>query len=75
MSPETPKPSAEQENVQDDIQAARESISEETVDSRDLVRKSGYAADSDPEEVIENPAVAPQMPNEPNDIRHDLSRE
>jgi hypothetical protein len=35
------------------------SIEEETFDSRDLVNKGGY--DKDPREIVENPAVTPQM--------------
>lgn len=35
------------------------SVDEETFDPRDLVNKGGY--DKDPREIVENPAVTPQM--------------
>ncbi|PSN11923.1 hypothetical protein C7293_22385 [filamentous cyanobacterium CCT1] len=44
-----------QPNNPDDTQ----SVDKETFDPRDLVNKGGY--DKDPREIIENPAVTPQM--------------
>ncbi|MBE9113217.1 hypothetical protein IQ273_27940 [Nodosilinea sp. LEGE 07298] len=44
-----------QQNNPDNTQ----SIDEETFDPRDLVTKGGYS--KNPREIIENPAVAPQM--------------
>ncbi|PSR16448.1 hypothetical protein C8255_17780 [filamentous cyanobacterium CCP3] len=44
-----------QPNNPDDTQ----SVDKETFDPRDLVNKGGY--DKDPREIIDNPAVAPQM--------------
>ena len=44
------------------------------VDPRDLVRTSGIP--ENPEEVLSNPAVAPQMPDDSlRDLRGDLSKE
>lgn len=40
------------------------------VDVQDLVNKGGY--DRDPREIVENPAVAPQMITEPHDLRSDM---
>ncbi|MGG6241875.1 hypothetical protein ACQ4N7_24905 [Nodosilinea sp. AN01ver1] len=44
-----------QQNNPDNTQ----STDDETFDPRDLVTKGGY--DKDPREIIENPAVTPQM--------------
>lgn len=38
-----------------------------------LVYRGGYQGD--PREIVENPAVAPQMLNEPGDLRDDLLEE
>lgn len=46
---------------------------EPTVDPRDLVYSGGYAGD--PREIVENPAVTPEMINEPGDNRIDLLEE
>lgn len=43
------------------------------VDPRDLVYKGGFQGD--PREIVENPAVSPQMLNEPGDLRIDLMEE
>lgn len=43
---------------------------ERAVDPRDLVRPGGFAGD--PKEIVQNPAVAPQMLNDPGDLRSDL---
>lgn len=45
---------------------------QQAIDPRDLVTKPGLAADQDPREIVSNPAVTPEMPNEPGDIRSDL---
>lgn len=42
-------------------------------DPRDLVSKGGYVGN--PREIIENPAVAPQMLDRPEDLRDDLLAE
>jgi len=42
------------------------------VDVRDLVSKSGY--EKDPREIIENPAVTPQMPDESSDSQVGMER-
>lgn len=44
-----------------------------TVDPRDLVYSGGYTGD--PREIVENPAVTPQMMNEPGDKRIDILEE
>ena len=41
--------------------------------SQDLVSKGGYVGN--PREIIENPAVAPQMLDRPEDLRDDLLAE
>jgi hypothetical protein len=45
---------------------------QQAIDPRELVTKPGLAADQDPREVVSNPAVTPEMLNEPGDIRSDL---
>jgi hypothetical protein len=44
-----------------------------TVDPMDLVYSGGYSGD--PREIVENPAVTPQMLNEPGDLRADEMEE
>ena len=44
-------------------QEVRKSVDEETYDPRDLVIKPGYAATQNVDELIDNPAVTPEMPN------------
>ncbi|MFP5271595.1 hypothetical protein [Coleofasciculus sp.] len=46
-----------------------------TVDPKDLAMKPGYIADRDAQETVNNPAVAPQMLNDPSDDRGDLRRD
>lgn len=46
---------------------------EETVNPLDLVYSGG--TDRDPRELVENPAVTPEMPNEPGDLRGDTLEE
>lgn len=48
---------------------------EQAIDPRDLVNKGGLPPDQDPQEIVNNPAVTPQMINEPGDLRSDLRRE
>ena len=52
---------------------SNEPDADKTADPRDLVIKPGYVADNDPNEVIDNPAVTPQMLDE-KDQRGDLQR-
>lgn len=48
--------------------------SDQMVDVQEnLVYKGGYAGD--PREIVENPAVAPEMLNQPGDLRQDLSED
>ena len=47
-------------------------VDEQTIDPRDLVSKGGY--DKDPREVVENPAVTPQMPEESQDSQAGMER-
>jgi hypothetical protein len=42
---------------------------QKTVDPMDLVYSGGY--NGDPREIVENPAVTPEMLNEPGDLRAD----
>lgn len=44
-----------------------------TVDPQDLVYSGGYTGD--PREIVENPAVTPEMLNEPGDLRSDALEE
>lgn len=46
---------------------------DDIVDPRDLVRTSGIP--ENPEEVMSNPAVAPQMIDDMRDLRGDLTKE
>ena len=46
---------------------------ERIVDPRDLVYSGGF--DRDPQEILGNPAVAPEMIQEGRDLRVDLFRE
>ncbi len=45
----------------------------DTVDPRDLVYSGG--TDKDPRELVENPAVAPEMLNQGDNLRSDLIEE
>lgn len=58
-------------------QETKKQLMDQTYDSRDLVIKPGYAAEQDPKEVIDNPAVTPEMLNEARgeDNRRDLRPE
>jgi hypothetical protein len=76
MSTETPNPSTDQENAKDTeqgVEAIEESVLKDAVDPRDLIMKS--RSDVDREELVTNPAVVPQMLNEPSDLRDDLKRD
>lgn len=42
---------------------------QKVVDPNDLVYSGGYQGD--PREIVENPAVTPEMLNEPGDLRAD----
>ncbi|MBD2079368.1 hypothetical protein [Leptolyngbya sp. FACHB-17] len=42
---------------------------QKVVDPNDLVYSGSYQGD--PRELVENPAVTPEMPNEPGDLRAD----
>lgn len=44
-----------------------EELDKQAVDPRDLVYKGGY--NKNPREVVENPAVTPQMLDEPQETR------
>ncbi|KAM3093862.1 hypothetical protein ACKFKG_16725 [Phormidesmis sp. 146-35] len=45
----------------------------ETVNPQDLVYAGGFVGDA--REIVENPAVTPQMLNEPGDLRSDALEE
>jgi len=71
MSTQKPNSSADQGNYKD---TDEDSALEETVDVvEDLVMKGGYTGN--PQEILDNPAVAPQMIDEPSDLRDDLRRD
>ena len=68
MTGEAPKQPAFKQNVNPPTGT------QDIVDPRDLVRTGGIP--ENPEEVISNPAVAPQMPDDIlRDLRGDLSKE
>ena len=68
MSPETPKPSADQENAKDEEQTQEDSALKDAVDPRDLVMKGRSVLD--PQEIGTNPALAPETVtlNEPAEV-------
>lgn len=72
MNSDTPNPSADAETVKT-LATGEETVIEDAFDPRDLVMKSGQVEDR--EELIDNPAVAPQMPDDFKDLRGDLRRE
>jgi len=45
---------------------------DQAIDPRDLVTKPGLGPNQDPREIVNNPAVTPEMLNEPGDIRGDV---
>ena len=67
LSMTSPKP--ENENVKN---AQNSSSDDQTVDVRDLVSKGGYQ--KNPREVVENPAVTPQIPDESSDSQIGMER-
>lgn len=67
MSSETSKPSVNQENAKNDEQTEQESVLKDAVDPQDLALKGRTI--QDPEELRTNPAVVPQMLDDPADIR------
>ncbi|MBD0363466.1 MAG: hypothetical protein ICV55_11955 [Coleofasciculus sp. C3-bin4] len=75
MSPETPNPSADQENAKDKEQSEEESVLKDAVDPRDLVMKGRSIVD--PEEIGTNPALAPETIalNEPAEVREGFKRD
>jgi hypothetical protein len=76
MSPETPNPSANQENAKDKEQTdEEESVLKDAVDPRDLVMKGRSIVD--PEEIGTNPALAPETIalNEPAEVREGFKRD
>jgi hypothetical protein len=76
MSPETPNPSADQENAKDKEQTdEEESVLKDAVDPRDLVMKGRSIVD--PEEIGTNPALAPETIalNEPAEVREGFKRD
>jgi hypothetical protein len=75
MSPETPNPSANEENAKDKEQTEEESVLKDAVDPRDLVMKGRSIVD--PEEIGTNPALAPETIalNEPAEVREGFKRD
>lgn len=66
MSEEQPK----KPNLHEEEKPQKGMEREGVKDPRDLVMKGGY--NKNPRELVNNPAVTPEMLNEPGDIRHDL---
>ncbi|PSN18899.1 hypothetical protein C7271_10115 [filamentous cyanobacterium CCP5] len=58
---------------QDHLDQIKRKVEEDTVDPRDLVNKGGYS--KHPRDIVENPAVTPQMHNETEDSRAGFIRE
>jgi hypothetical protein len=74
----TNQPSKSDENKQDAAQKPgetgdRSTDTPKTYDVMDLVSKGGY--EGDPQEILRNPAVAPEMYQEGRDLRVDLYRD
>lgn len=63
----------EKMNVQKSSQQPAVDSAQVVNPSEDLVYKGGYT--NDPEEILSNPAVAPEMLDDRRDIRADLSRD
>lgn len=58
----------------DDKNLDRKSANDDRVmDPRDLTYTGGFQGNA--REIVENPAVTPEMPNEPGDLRDDLLEE
>jgi hypothetical protein len=72
MNTEETNASADRENTKEQ-QAEQSSDLKDVVDVEDLVMKGGYTGD--PKEIVSNPAVTPQMIDEPSDLRDDLRRD
>ncbi|HAX87592.1 MAG TPA: hypothetical protein DCY91_15345 [Cyanobacteria bacterium UBA11370] len=66
MSQNQQNKTTEPENIEEQLQAVK---------PEDLVMKSGYIVERDPEEILSNPAVVPQMPDDRRDDRGDLTKD
>ncbi len=73
MNPETPNLSTDQENTEDQSETDLDSVLKDAVEPRDLVTKRGDIGD--PNELLTNPAVVPQMLDDRRDLSDDLKRE
>lgn len=70
MSESTERPSAQQPASERPTQPENQSA-DTPIDVRELVYRGGYSGN--PREIVENPAVAPEMLEQaPEDIRDDL---
>lgn len=58
----------------DTNQPQQTDITEKAIDPLDLVTKTGLSQEK-AAELINNPAVTPQMPNEGENLRDDLKRD
>ncbi|PSO62506.1 MAG: hypothetical protein BRC36_09925 [Cyanobacteria bacterium QH_2_48_84] len=72
MSQEKYDTSPEEENTQPE-ETEGESVDDKAVDPRDLVMKGRKY--KSPEETVDEPAVTPEMLDEPQNDRDDLTRE
>ncbi|HEY9892458.1 MAG TPA: hypothetical protein V6D37_11745 [Candidatus Sericytochromatia bacterium] len=72
MNTDETNPSADRKNTKEQ-EAEQDSGLKDAVDVEDLVMKGGYTGD--PKEIVSNPAVTPQMIDEPSDLRDDLRRD
>ncbi len=71
MNSEETNTSAEKNTKQEPTE--QDSDLKDIVDVEDLVMKGGSTGD--PKEIVTNPAVTPQMIDEPSDLRDDLRRD
>lgn len=73
MNAETPDLSTNKESTEDQAESVVDSVLKDAVDPRDLVTKRGDIGD--PNELLTNPAVTPQMLDDRRDVRDDLKRD
>jgi hypothetical protein len=71
MPKSTERPAANQPKPEKQSEKHEKQSDKAPIDSRDLVYRGGY--DGDPREILENPAVTPELVEQaPEDIRDDL---
>lgn len=73
MHSDSSNPSTDPEQNVKTEATGEEVVIEDAVEPRDLVMKGGYTLD--PEEIVDNPAVTPEMPEDFKDLRGDLRKD